>query len=683
MKVKYYRINKPLAFRKWSNKGFSVFSSLKKIVKISTLAVAYLLFANPDSVSAQSVDTTSATRNYDLESIDVTSEQLPETYSSISRVVVTITKKEIERAAVTSVNELLEYVANIDIRQRGTNGVQADISIRGGTFDQVLVLLNGVNITDPQTGHHNLNLPVNLSSIKKIEILKGPGAWKFGPGAFNGAINIITDVVDKSYINAEVYAGQFQLHGQHIATGFKFKNYRHLISASRSQSKGYTANTDYLQKSLFYHGSLIFKASELNLQASVLGNDFGANNFYSAIYSNQFESLQNYFISSSYKAQIKNIQFEPTVYFRRNNDRFLLFRSNPSLYSNYHTTNVSGANVLLSIIHGIYGVTTLGGDYRDESIYSNNLGELTENTRLSPVNDTIILNRHHSRANFSVFIGHKQYFNKLMVNVGLNLTHNNDVENRWFLYPGFDMNYQITPRSSVLASVNRTMRMPTFTDLYYSGPNNEGNKNLLPEMATGYELGYKYTRPAINFTAIAFYSQGENMIDWVRETVNDKWRTINYTNLNTLGFELVIETDLSQLFENQCILKNIKLNYSNINQQKIESKLISNYSLNYLKHRVNLNLRHVVWKNLEANWQVAYQHRNGEFEQFIEKTSIVMVAYSPFITTDVKLMWQKADLTVYAKINNLFNVEYYDFGNIMQPRRWVQFGVAMKMDCSK
>ena len=200
MKEKIYRENKPLAFSKWSNKGFAVFSSLKKVVKISTLAVAYLLFANPNSVSAQSVDTSSVSRNYDLESIDVTSEQLPETYSNISRVVVTITQKEIERAAVTSVNELLEYAANIDIRQRGTNGVQADISMRGGTFDQVLVLLNGVNITDPQTGHHNLNLPVHLSSIKKIEILKGPGAWKFGPGAFNGAINIITEVDRKSVV---------------------------------------------------------------------------------------------------------------------------------------------------------------------------------------------------------------------------------------------------------------------------------------------------------------------------------------------------------------------------------------------------------------------------------------------------------------------------------------------------
>ncbi|HKM94712.1 MAG TPA: TonB-dependent receptor [Prolixibacteraceae bacterium] len=683
MKEKIYRENKPLAFSKWSNKGFAVFSSLKKVVKISTLAVAYLLFANPNSVSAQSVDTSSVSRNYDLESIDVTSEQLPETYSNISRVVVTITQKEIERAAVTSVNELLEYAANIDIRQRGTNGVQADISMRGGTFDQVLVLLNGVNITDPQTGHHNLNLPVHLSSIKKIEILKGPGAWKFGPGAFNGAINIITEVADKPYINAEVYAGQFHLHGQQIGTGFKYKNSRHLISASRSQSNGYTDNTDYLQKSVFYHGLLNFKTSELNVQAAALDKNFGANNFYSASYPNQFESLQNYLLSVSYKAQIKTVQFEPKIYYRRNNDRFLLFRYNPELYSNYHTTNVYGANLLLSIIHGTKGVTSLGGDYRDESIYSNNLGELSENTRLSPVNDTIILNRHHSRANFSMLIGHKRYFNKLMLNVGLNFTHNSDIEKRWFLYPGFDMNYQISPRSSVLASVNRTMRMPTFTDLYYSGPNNEGNKNLLPEMATGFEVGYKYRRPAINFTASAFYTQGENMIDWVRETVIDKWRTINYTNLNTLGFELVIESDLSQLFKNQYVFKNVKINYTNIKQQKIESELISNYSLNYLKHRVNFNLRHVVWKSFEANWQVVYQLRNGEFEQFIEKTSVGMVTYSPFITTDLKLMWKKADLTVYAKVNNLFNIEYYDFGNIVQPRRWVQVGIAMKMNCSK
>ena len=120
-----------------------------------------------------------------------------------------IPREEIEYAPVTSIQELLEYVAGVDVRQRGAEGVQADISIRGGTFDQTLILLNGVNITDPQTGHHNLNLPVSINQIERIEILEGPAARVYGPNAFSGAINIVTRQPDKTSWKLAIEGGSF------------------------------------------------------------------------------------------------------------------------------------------------------------------------------------------------------------------------------------------------------------------------------------------------------------------------------------------------------------------------------------------------------------------------------------------------------------------------------------------
>lgn len=680
MKQKISRMNVPVVFRRWDNTGYAVFKSLRKVVKISTLSVAYLLFANPQSVSATPTDSTAVTRSYDLDEIDVTSEQMPETYSNISRVVVTVTKKEIEQAAVSSINELLEYAANIDIRQRGINGVQADVSIRGGSFDQVLLLLNGVNITDPQTGHHNLNLPIDLSSVERIEILKGPGAWKFGPGAFSGAINIITNTSPQTFLKAETEFGQFALNAQKISAGFQLKKTSHLLSANRSASDGYTDNTDYKQKNIFYHGKLTNANSELSVQAGATDKGFGANSFYTALYPNQYEEVQTYFVSAGYKVQISNFQIDPKIYYRRNNDRFLLFRDNPPLYGNYHTTDVYGGNLLTNWVHGTNGITTMGVDSRTETIFSNNLGQITDSPVFSPVNDTILLNRYHSRSNFSVFAGHKRYFNKLMVNVGLNLTRNTDLKENWFIYPGIDLNYEINSNSSVYASANKTMRMPTYTDLYYTGPNNQGNPDLLPEMATGYELGYKYQHTVFNYSLTGFFMKGENMIDWVRTSLEAKWQTINHTNLNTAGFELMMDVNLLKAFEEQNVLKKLKVSYTNINQEIIESDLISNYSLNYLKHRVDVNFNHLIWRNIQAVWHFSFQDRNGQFEKIENRASVGLVEYDPFLTSDLKIMWSHSGWNIYGSVNNMFDIEYFDLGNVPQPGRWFKLGIVKKIE---
>jgi vitamin B12 transporter len=679
MKKNKFIKKKTVTFRKWDNTNYAVFNSLKRVVRIGTLSAAYLLFANPDDATAQEADTT-VSRNYDLEAIDVTSDELPESYSDISRVVVTINQKEIEQAAVASVDELIEYASNIDIRQRGTNGMQSDISIRGGSFDQTLILLNGMNVTDPQTGHHNLNLPIDLSSIKRIEILKGPGAWKFGPGAFSGAINIVTSASEQSYIRAKAEYGQHNLNKELISAGFIIKNTGHLISAQRSASDGYIDNTDFKNRSFFYHGTRVGKTSELDIQAGATDRAFGANNFYTAAYPNQYEEIQTYFTAASLKIKTGKLLINPRTYYRRNNDRFLLFRDNPPAYSNFHTTNVWGGNLLFNYLHGTSATTTIGLDTRNEQIFSNNLGEEASDLIYSPVNDTILLDKYHGRTNFSAFAGHKQYFNKLMINAGINFTYNTDLEKEIFIYPGIDVAYDVNRNFALFASVNKTMRMPTFTDLYYTSPNNEGNPTLLPEEALGYDLGTRFKNDFLKASVTGFFTQGKNMIDWVRETTEDKWRTINYTELNTLGIEVNAKINFTTLIENQNVLNSAKIAYTFIDQQQIESQLISNYSLNYLKHRFDFSLNHNIWKNIIANWHVAYQDRNGQYEKFEDKKSKGMTDYDPFWTVDLKVGWQKNGWNISAEAKNLFDVSHYDFGNIPQPGRWLKLGLAKKIE---
>ena len=111
---------------------------------------------------------------------------------SIGHTLDVLTATQIAQLPVATVTEALQYVPGLDLRQRGPRGVQADLSIRGGSFEQVLVLVDGIKLTDPQTGHHTLNIPVPLENVERIEVLKGPGARLYGQNAFAGAINIVT-----------------------------------------------------------------------------------------------------------------------------------------------------------------------------------------------------------------------------------------------------------------------------------------------------------------------------------------------------------------------------------------------------------------------------------------------------------------------------------------------------------
>ena len=162
----------------------------------------------------------------------VTAGRTPVEAQQAARIVTVITKSEIERAPAQNLNDLLRYVAGVDIRQRGPFGAQADISIRGGTFDQTLILLNGVNITDPQTGHHNLNLPIDIESIERIEILQGPAAKSFGPNAFNGAINIITGNSKPNHIRSSGMFGQYGLYKASVNISNTIGNFEHFLSIS-------------------------------------------------------------------------------------------------------------------------------------------------------------------------------------------------------------------------------------------------------------------------------------------------------------------------------------------------------------------------------------------------------------------------------------------------------------------
>ena len=227
-----------LKFNRFSNKNYSLFAVLGREVLVGALSVATLNHAKAAGVSTEGakVDSTlyKGGKAYELDAVSVTGSRAPMTVEQSPKIVSVITRDDIHRAAAQTINDVLKLATGVDVRQRGGFGVQTDISINGGTFDQITILLNGVNISNPQTGHNASDFPVALADIDHIEVLEGAASRLFGTSAFNGAINIVTKKAKSEGVSASVEGGSFGSFGAQgrVQTAFETGKWTQAYSVS-------------------------------------------------------------------------------------------------------------------------------------------------------------------------------------------------------------------------------------------------------------------------------------------------------------------------------------------------------------------------------------------------------------------------------------------------------------------
>ncbi len=665
------------AFRQWSRKPYAVFSSLRLLIKISVLSVVYTLVNPVQECKAQS-DSTQVSKIIDLDEVEVSGQRAPEVYSQIARTVTVITKREVEQAPAQSINELLENIPQVDIRQRGTNGIQADISIQGGSFDQTLILLNGFNLSDPQTGHHNLNLPINIQSIDRIEVLKGPASRVFGTNAFSGAVNFITGDNPNNEISASLTAGQYGLYNGALAINRKTGRFTNFVSVSKSHSDGYIRNTNYNQINTYYHGNIAFDKSKLHLLFGYNEKQFGANDFYSARYPDQQESTSTWFTGVKFETGT-DVKLTESVYWRRNYDHFKILVGS-AFSHNYHYSDVYGANIN-TVIQNAIGKMAIGFDYRNEIIYSTNLGKpLAESDYISVKGkDGVFYKKKDSRDNFSLFLEQNYHTGNFSASAGVMANKNARLDNIEF-YPGVDMSYRIFGQSKWFASINRSLRLPTFTDLYYQGVQNVGNPDLKPETAWTFETGVRTGFTGISASLSWFHRWGKDIIDWIWLENEQKWHTENWTTLNTDGIEASVSINRDLLPSAMQFVQNIQVSYAFTNISKSTGEFNSYYALDNLKHKLGVNISHNIAKKLTANWNISYQDRNGSYGKWDDVTRTSAEApYDTFWLVDGKLIYSHKFASIFVECSNILDADYIDMGNIEQPSRWFKAGLEIKL----
>ena len=492
------------------------------------------LFLSSVSVNAQKV----------LDEVIINSGRILIPFSDENRNLIIIDSVFLNNSSGKNFSEILQQVIGVDIRRRGNDDIQSDLYIRGGSFDQTLLLINGIKVEDSQTGHHQMNLSLPIDLIDKIEILKGPGSRIFGMNAFNGAVNIITKKNSENG-NLNLGYGSFKTFQGSGSIPINTKKTSHVLSSTYRQSDGYRYNTDYNYFNLFYSGIIEMNDSDLEILFSNSDRKFGANGFYASPEArDQYEETNGSLLNFKLRKKRENISTESSLYWRRHEDTYIYIRDNPSIYKNDHISHKLGFQNNISIFSDA-GITGIGIDLSNTWLSSNNLGE--RNRFITTIFAEQLINK-----------------NKFSFTPGIALSIYEKPSNDLFkskLFPGIDVGYKLSDKISLNANFGETFRIPTFTDLYYSDPNNEGNENLDPEKAFTSELGFKLKEKNYGVSLSLFRRKSDDLIDYVKVNTNDKWSPRNIKNVITTG----IEFDSKLILNNNNSLNTINLGYAYIN----------------------------------------------------------------------------------------------------------------------
>ena len=573
-----------------------------------------------------------------LKEVVVNSSRIDLPFQENSRTIQIVTSEEIKKLGVTNVADALQQIAGIDVRRQGVNGMQSDLYIRGGSFDQTLLLIDGIKVDDAQTGHHTMNLALPIEVIKRIEVIKGPAARIFGQNAFTGAINIVTKDVEDNSLVAKVQGGSFNQYIAEVTGTVSLKESSHIVHFSKKFSEGYRHNTDfdntnYVLKSQFNKNKL-----PIELLTSYSERKFGANGFYGIpSATEQYEETQASLIGFSTIIKNGNWTFKPRVYWRRNQDLYLYIRSNPSAYRNMHITNKVAAELNGSYQSNV-GITGFGVEFSKYYISSNRLGD-------------------NQREIATLFLEHRfQFFNNILdVTPGISASYFSDFDNQFF--PCLDVGVKISDKFRAYGNIGTSYRVPTYTNLYYTSPTTISNPDLNTEEAFSQEVGFKYISNRFNLSVAAFNRDADNLIDYVRENTTDAWQAQNIQSVNTKGYE----TQIDYLFTINKLPQKIQLGYSYLdNDVKTSEANFSQYSINSMKHQFTSSLQFNIFKGFNTTFAYRYVERTAGMSYNV---------YDVNVSYRIKAF----ELSMFA--NNIFNAEYIESGMIPMPKGNVLFGM--------
>jgi vitamin B12 transporter len=442
-------------------------------------------------------------------STDVVASRVADAAAEVGRREVIVTREEIADLPVQTVQDLLAVLPGLGLTRRGARGVQADLNLRGGSFEQSVVMVNGVRVNNPQTGHHNLDLFIPLEAIERVEVLFGPGSAVHGPDAFGGAVNIITGVSHRA-------VAQFRLGENDLAGGTVAGSWRGLWGAvEREVHTGFRDNTeaDVNQAAAGWRGTA--GRARMQLTAAAGRRRFGAHAFYSTRFPDQRERTAGQLLTLDLATPMgRDLELGFALRADRHTDDFWLDRNRPEWYHNHHVTRGLLADLEIAQRRSDGWRWAAGVEGAFDEIESSNLGD-------------------HDRDRQAIYVEGGRSRGDLSWAVQLRADHqdpwgwrtNGAVGGRWQMSSGL----------AVRASAGTSFRAPSFTELWYTSPATVGNPDLAPEEGATVEVGLE----GRGWSVTAFGRRADPIIDYILGD-DGVYRATNVGTVTTTGLEAEI-----------------------------------------------------------------------------------------------------------------------------------------------
>ena len=578
--------------------------------------------------------------------------QIP--FNKTARNLQVITRAEIAQLSVKSIHEVLAFVGGVDVRQRGPFGAQADIGMDGGSFEQTLILLNGVKVSDSQTAHHSMNLPVPLEAVERIEVLKGPAARIYGVNALTGAINIVTRPQDSQamVVHAQIGSGfksreEADKKGRYVGGSMQLlaqagrANFRNLLAVSQDLSNGQRYNTAAQTRRAFYQAELtVDDNNKLHWMMGNIQNAFGANGYYAAPNDKEAEEIVNTSLLSigSEHDMGETFTLRSRFSYRYNTDDYRFNRHDIDAARSEHRTDLLSAE-LNAVKHTAIGDFGLGWESRVEKIESTSIGE-------------------RERYNHGLYAEYKtEIAQQLLTNIGAYLNYN--TQYGWQVFPGIDVAYLFHPNWKASFNIGSSQRIPSFTDLYLQqAPHNVGNPELRSENAWQYEGALQYHSKGLQVKAGYFYRNIDGFIDWIRTENTQPYQPQNFGQNRVQGLYFSAGQRWS-FAERRDLMVQGSYHYLDPKDLSYAGDITSKYVLESLKHQLILRLayRHQQWNISTGNRFVQRELNSG------------------YIVSDLRIGYAFKAAQMYVDVTNLLDQSYIETAAVPLPGRWFSMGV--------
>ena len=624
-----------------------------QLIRVLRRSACIIMAACATAVFAQTPPVTPPTKlPHPTESMVVLGSAVPvplaESFASV--VVLPVEGKTL---TMESPQELLRQDSSVYLEERGAGGGQADVVLRGGTFEQALVLLNGFRIDDSQTAHHNLDLPIPLDAMDSIQVLHGAGSTLHGADALSGVVDLITAAPAANSLRLRSGYGSFGENEESMLGALARRRWSSRMTASRNFSTGFMPDRDYRNEDASSESWISSRLGISDLLFATSDRSFGANQFYGPY--NSWERTKGWFASARQELGSRTVA---AFGYRRHTDEFVLLRNNPSVYENNHIDGSWQASLRHTLPVTLSSVLLLGLESDGDSIHSNNLGLHSRNRGAGYVD----LDLRPAKSRWKLSAGLREE----LFSGGLQSA----------LAPHLAGSVRLADKLKLRASGGYGFRLPTYTDLYYSDPATIGNPNLKPESAWSGEAGGDWvTSSRLSLSVTGFYNRQHDTIDYLRAAslpnsllpagckVNT-WCAANVSGLRFAGVEssatwVPVKGQKIQLAWTEVI-----------GAQPTLTGVQSEYALNYPV------------ENLRAVWTVALKHAFSVTNS-VAVTKPYQQPGNPPWNAQPYPVWNAAvtrdtgRLRPYLRLANLSNTGYQEINGVAMQGRSITGGVSL------